>query len=161
MIKKVALITGIYGQDGAYLARFLLNKNYKVIGIERRSTKSNNWRLERLNIKDKIIIEGANIKEINSLIKIFDKYRVDEVYNLAAKSFVYRSFQDPIETSLVNSIGVLNLLEIIRKKKIKLSFIKHQHQKCLVKVVISIKTKKLYFIQVVHMQFQRLFPIIL
>ena len=122
MTKKIALITGISGQDGAYLARFLLKKNYKVIGIERRSARNDNWRLDRLNIKDKVIIEDTDIKEINNLIRIFDKYRVDEVYNLAAQSFVYSSFQNPIETSLVNSIGVLNLLEIIRNKKNKIKF---------------------------------------
>ena len=122
MTKKIALITGITGQDGAYLARFLLKKNYKIIGVERRSARSNNWRLEKLNINDKLIIEDTDIKEINNLIRIFDKYRVDEVYNLAAQSFVYSSFQNPIETSLVNSIGALNLLEIIRNKKNKIKF---------------------------------------
>ncbi|ARJ49536.1 GDP-mannose 4,6-dehydratase [Candidatus Pelagibacter sp. RS40] len=122
MTKKTALITGITGQDGAYLARFLLKKNYKVIGLERRSARSFNWRLEKLNINDKVIIEDTDIKEINNLIRIFDKYKVDEVYNLAAQSFVYSSFQNPIETSLVNSIGTLNLLEIIRNKKNKIKF---------------------------------------
>jgi len=122
MTKKIALITGISGQDGAYLAKFLLKKGYKVIGLERRSARSNNWRLEKLNIKDKVIIEDIDIKEVNSLIRIFDKYKVDEVYNLAAQSFVYSSFQNPIETSLVNAIGVLNLLEIIRNKKNNIRF---------------------------------------
>jgi GDPmannose 4,6-dehydratase len=78
--------------------------------------------LEKLNIKDQVIIEDIDIKEVNNLIRIFDKYKIDEVYNLAAQSFVYSSFQNPIETSLVNSIGVLNLLEIIRNKKNKIRF---------------------------------------
>jgi GDPmannose 4,6-dehydratase len=121
-MKRTAIITGISGQDGAYLAKFLLKKNYKVIGLERRSARSNNWRLEKLNIKNKVIIEDIDIKEFNNLIRIFDKYKVDEVYNLAAQSFVHSSFQNPIETSLVNSIGVLNLLEIIRNKKNKIKF---------------------------------------
>jgi len=122
MTKKTALITGISGQDGAYLAKLLLKKRYKVIGLERRSARSNNWRLEKLNIKDQVIIEDIDIKEVNNLIRIFDKYKIDEVYNLAAQSFVYSSFQNPIETSLVNAIGVLNLLEIIRNKKNKIRF---------------------------------------
>ena len=122
MTKKIALITGISGQDGAYLAKFLLKKNYKIIGLERRSARSNNWRLETLNIAKKVIIEDADIKEINNLIRIFSKYKIDEVYNLAAQSFVYSSFQNPIETSLTNSIGVLNLLEIIRNQKRKIKF---------------------------------------
>ena len=122
MTKKIALITGISGQDGAYLANFLLKKKYKVVGVERRSARSNNWRLEKLNIKDKVIIEDVDIKEINNLIRVFNKYKIKEVYNLAAQSFVYSSFQNPIETSLVNSIGVLNLLEIIRNQKNKIKF---------------------------------------
>ena len=122
MPKKIALITGISGQDGAYLAKFLLKKNYRVIGLERRSARSNNWRLEKLKISDKIIIEDVDIKEINNLIRLFSKYKINEVYNLAAQSFVQSSFYNPMETSQVNAIGVLNILEIIRnqKRKIKL-----------------------------------------
>ena len=122
MRKKVALITGISGQDGAYLSKFLLKKNYKIIGVERRSARSNNWRLEKLNIKNYLKIEDIDIKEINNLIRLFDKYKIDEVYNLAAQSFVYSSFQNPVETSLVNAVGVLNLLEIIRNKKNNIKF---------------------------------------
>tara|TARA_B100000963_G_scaffold266964_1_gene235135 strand:- start:655 stop:1686 length:1032 start_codon:yes stop_codon:yes gene_type:complete len=122
MKKKVALITGISGQDGAYLTKFLLKKNYKIIGVERRSARSNNWRLDKLNIKNNVKIEDIDIKEINNLIRLFDKYRIDEVYNLAAQSFVHSSFQNPVETSLVNAVGVLNLLEIIRNKKNKIKF---------------------------------------
>ena len=122
MPKKIALITGISGQDGAYLAKFLLKKKYKVIGVERRSARSNNWRLERLEIANKVAIEDVDIKEINNLIRLFNKYKIDEVYNLAAQSFVQSSFQNPIETSQVNAIGVLNILEIIRNSKRKIKF---------------------------------------
>ena len=122
MTKKIALITGVSGQDGAYLAKFLLKKNYKVIGVERRSARSNNWRLEKLNIEGKIIIEDLDIKEINNIIRIFSKYKINEVYNLAAQSFVQSSFHNPIETSQVNAIGVLNLLEVIRNQKRKIKF---------------------------------------
>ena len=122
MTKKIALITGVSGQDGAYLAKFLLKKNYKVIGVERRSARSNNWRLEKLNIQDKITIEDLDIKEINNIIRIFSKYKINEVYNLAAQSFVQSSFYNPIETSQVNAIGVLNLLEVIRNQKRKIKF---------------------------------------
>ena len=122
MPKKIALITGISGQDGAYLAKFLLKKNYKVVGIERRSARINNWRLEKLKISNKIVIEDADIKEINNLLRIFGKYKFNEVYNLAAQSFVFSSFQNPIETSQVNAIGTLNFLEIIRNSKRKIKF---------------------------------------
>ena len=122
MNKKTALITGISGQDGAYLAQFLLNKNYKVIGIERRSARNTNWRLEKLSILNKFTIEDCDIKEINNLIRIFQKYKIDEVYNLAAQSFVESSFYNPIETSHVNALGTLNLLEVIRNKNKKIKF---------------------------------------
>ena len=122
MNKKTALITGISGQDGAYLAEFLLKKNYKVIGIERRSARNLNWRLEKLSISDKIIIEDSDIKEVNNLIRIFQKYKVHEVYNLAAQSFVKSSFDNPIETTLVNAVGTLNLLETIRNQNAKIKF---------------------------------------
>ena len=122
MNKKTALITGISGQDGSYLAEFLLNKNYRVIGIERRSARNTNWRLEKLSILDKIIIEDSDIKEINNLIRIFQKYKIHEVYNLAAQSFVKSSFDNPIETSQVNAFGTLNLLEIIRNQNKNIKF---------------------------------------
>ena len=68
-MKKIALIFGVTGQDGAYLAEFLLKKKYKVIGIERRSARSNNWRLQKLGISNKITIEDVDIKEINNFNK--------------------------------------------------------------------------------------------
>ena len=122
MAKKTALITGISGQDGAYLAKFLLKKNYKVIGTDRRSARSNNWRLIELNIENKVILEDLDITEINNLIRIFQKYNIDEIYNLAAQSFVKSSFDNPIQTSLVNAIAPLNFLEIIRNQKKKIKF---------------------------------------
>ena len=122
MAKKTALITGISGQDGAYLAQFLLKKNYKVIGTDRRSARSNNWRLIELNIENKVILEDLDITEINNLIRIFQKYNIDEIYNLAAQSFVKSSFDNPIQTSLVNAMAPLSFLEIIRNQKKKIKF---------------------------------------
>ena len=122
MAKKTALITGISGQDGAYLAKFLLKKNYKVIGTDRRSARSNNWRLIELNIENKVILEDLDITEINNLIRIFQKYNIDEIYNLAAQSFVKSSFDNPIQTSLVNAMAPLSFLEINRNQKKKIKF---------------------------------------
>jgi len=119
---KTALITGIAGQDGSYLANFLLKKNYKIVGIDRRSSRDNQSRLDYFNIKDKIILEYSDITENFSLERIFDKYNIDEVYNLAAQSFVASSFLTPITTTEVNSLGVLKILEIIRNKKKKIKF---------------------------------------
>jgi len=122
MKKKTAIITGISGQDGAYLADFLIKKNYKVIGVERRSARSNNWRLEKLGIENKVTIEDLDIKEFHNINRLFDKYNIDEIYNLAAKSFVKSSFDNPIETANVNALAVLNFLEIIRNKFKKIKF---------------------------------------
>ena len=98
-MKKTALITGISGQDGAYLAKFLLNKNYKVIGTDRRSARSVNWRLKRLGIDNKIIFEEMELGEVYEIQRVFKKYKIDEVYNLAAQSFVGTSFNSPINTN--------------------------------------------------------------
>ncbi|MDC3184602.1 GDP-mannose 4,6-dehydratase [Candidatus Pelagibacter sp.] len=120
-MKKTALITGISGQDGAYLARFLLNKNYKVIGTDRRSARSVNWRLRRLGINNKIIFEEMELGEIYEIQRVFKKHKIDEVYNLAAQSFVGTSFNSPINTSNITGLGTLRILETIRNinKKIK------------------------------------------
>jgi GDPmannose 4,6-dehydratase len=122
MSKKIALVTGISGQDGAYLAKCLLKKNYIVIGTDRRSARSNNWRIEELNILDKIVLEDLDIRETSNIERIFKKYAINEVYNLAAQSFVKSSFENPIQTSMVNAISPLCFLEIIRNQKRKIKF---------------------------------------
>ena len=114
MKKKIALITGISGQDGSYLASFLLKKNYKVIGTDRRSARHNLWRLKYLNIHDKVIFEELELAEIYNIERIFKKYKLDEIYNLAAQSFVKSSFESPLHTANVTGLGVLRLLECFR-----------------------------------------------
>jgi GDPmannose 4,6-dehydratase len=120
-MKKTALITGISGQDGAYLAELLIKKNYKVIGTDRRSARSNDWRLKRLGIQNKVISEEMELGEIYEIDRVFKKYKIDEVYNLAAQSFVGSSFHNPLNTSNITALGVLRILEAIRtyNKKIK------------------------------------------
>ena len=95
-MKKTALITGISGQDGAYLAKFLLSKNYKVIGSDRRSARSDNLRLRRLGSENKIIYEEMNLEKFMKYKEFFKKYKLNEVYNLAAQSFVGTSFSSPL-----------------------------------------------------------------
>ncbi|MDC3030211.1 GDP-mannose 4,6-dehydratase [Candidatus Pelagibacter sp.] len=121
-MKKTALITGISGQDGAYLAQFLLKKNYRVIGADRRSARDNKWRLRYLNIENKFEIVNIDLTEITSLIRLFEKYNFDEVYNLAAQSFVGTSFVNPIITAQATAIGALNILEVIRNLRKKPKF---------------------------------------
>ena len=121
-MKKTALITGVSGQDGAYLANFLLNKSYKVIGTDRRSARGDNWRLRRLGIEKKIIFEEMEIGEIYEIDRIFKKYKFDEVYNLAAQSFVGASFNSPLNTANITGLGALRILESIRSTDPKIKF---------------------------------------
>ncbi len=120
--KKIALITGVSGQDGAYLAKFLLNKNYKVIGSDRRSARNSQWRLKRLGIDDKIIYEELEMGELFGIDRLFKNYKFDEVYNLAAQSFVGSSFYSPLNTANITGLGVLRVLECIRTLSPKTKF---------------------------------------
>ena len=121
-MKKTALITGVSGQDGAYLANLLLNKSYKVIGTDRRSARGNNWRLRRFGIEKKIIFEEMEMGEIYQIDRIFKKYKFDEVYNLAAQSFVGASFNSPLNTANITGLGALRILESIRATDPKIKF---------------------------------------
>ena len=121
-MKKIALITGVSGQDGAYLSKLLLEKNYKVVGTDRRSARASNWRLKRLGIENKIIFEEMEIGEIYEVDRIFNKYNFDEVYNLAAQSFVGTSFNSPLNTANITGLGVLRILETIKAKDKKIKF---------------------------------------
>ena len=118
---KTVIITGITGQDGAYLSQLLLNKGYQVIGFVRNSKNSSLTKLSYLGIKDKIIFEECNLLDLVNIVGLLKKYNPDEIYNLAAQSSVKASFDQPIATIEFNIISVINLLEAIRlvNKKIK------------------------------------------
>lgn len=111
-MKKRALITGITGQDGSYLAELLLEKGYKVYGVMRRKSVVDYGNVE--HIKDKINFIYADMTDITSLINAVKISNPDEVYNLAAQSFVGTSWEQPIATADIDAIGVTNLLEAIR-----------------------------------------------
>tara|TARA_B100001063_G_scaffold247345_1_gene292935 strand:+ start:9044 stop:10057 length:1014 start_codon:yes stop_codon:yes gene_type:complete len=113
MTSKKALITGISGQDGAYLAKYLLSKDYQVFGIERRTASNENFRLKYLEINDKVNMLRVDLCEFISITKIIQEHRFDEIYNLAAQSFVGSSWDNPISTSNINSIAVTNILDSI------------------------------------------------
>ncbi len=117
--KKIALITGITGQDGSYLSEFLLEKNYKIYGIARRVSNPNLNRI--IHIKDKIEIITADIQDMASVYKAVKLIKPDEIYNLAAMSFVPASWAAPYSTVDIGGLGVINVLESIRliDKKIK------------------------------------------
>ncbi|NUN22748.1 MAG: GDP-mannose 4,6-dehydratase [Candidatus Jettenia caeni] len=111
---KTAIITGITGQDGAYLSGFLLNKNYKVIGIVRNASVVNAKNLKYLGVYDKIVLIEANLLDLSNIIRILDKNKPDEFYNLAAQSSVSLSFEQPIGTLEFNIVSVANILEAVK-----------------------------------------------
>ena len=122
MKKKSALISGISGQDGAYLAKFLLRKGYKVYGGERQNASGTLWRLEHLGIEKKVNIIPFELLEENNVNDVIRKGKFDEVYNLAAQSFVGNSYGSPVFTSNVNALGVTRILEAIRHFSAKTKF---------------------------------------
>lgn len=109
-----ALITGIRGQDGAYLARTLLEEGYDVFGADRRNGDSTHWRMRRLGIEDDVQVLYMDLTEFSNILRVFEEVRPDEIYNLAAQSFVAASFDLPMVTTQVNANGVLHLLEAMR-----------------------------------------------
>lgn len=111
-----ALITGITGQDGAYLSQLLLEKGYRVVGLLRRSASADvvGERLRWLGILDQVELVDGNMTDLSSLIRIMETIRPDEVYNLAAQSFVAASWQQPLLTGNVTGLGAGNILEAVR-----------------------------------------------
>ena len=118
---KRALITGISGQDGAYLAQLLLNKGYTVIGIVR-SYSSSLENLKKINIKDDIEIVQSDLSDLSSVINLLTLYQPNEIYNLSAQSSVSISFKEPVGTISYNIISVLNILEAIKIVDNKIKF---------------------------------------
>ena len=121
---KVALVTGISGQDGAYLSELLLNKGYKVFGSYRRSSTVNFWRIKELGI-DKhpnLQLVEFDLTDVSSCVRLIEFCKPDEVYNLAAQSFVGVSFEQPLTTAEITGLGPLNLLEAIRIVNSKIKF---------------------------------------
>ena len=114
--KKTAIITGINGQDGSYLAELLLSKNYTVVGTLKRNSVAENQtsRISQLRDTNKVTLVYADMTDFSSLVRVIQKYKPDEVYNLAAQSHVRISFDQPVYTTNVVAIGTLNLLEAIK-----------------------------------------------
>ena len=113
---KTAVITGITGQDAAYLAELLLDKGYTVYGTYRRTSSVNFWRIEELNIQhhENLHLVEYDLTDLSSSIRLLQTTNADEVYNLAAQSFVGVSFDQPITTAEITGVGAVNLLEAIR-----------------------------------------------
>lgn len=121
---KSAVITGITGQDGAYLAQLLLDKGYKVFGTYRRTSSVNFWRIEELGIQDhpNLNLLEYDLTDLGTNIRLIERSEASEVYNLAAQSFVGVSFDQPITTAEITGVGAANLLEGIRIANPKIRF---------------------------------------
>jgi len=128
-----ALITGITGQDGSYLAEYLLERRYKIIGMSRRT---NTLSFERIaHIQDEITLVQGDLHDQSSLVSILEEYRPDEVYNLAAQSFVPTSWQQAVLTAEVTAVGVLRMLDAIRQVYPKIRFYQASSSEMFGKVV--------------------------
>jgi len=113
---KTAVITGVTGQDGAYLAELLLEKGYKVFGAYRRAASTNFWRMDELGVTGHpdLTLVDFDLTDLGSCIRLLQATQPDEIYNLAAQSFVGMSFEQPSATATITGIGALHLLEAIR-----------------------------------------------
>ncbi|MEK6705777.1 MAG: GDP-mannose 4,6-dehydratase [Candidatus Poribacteria bacterium] len=121
-ISKNALVTGITGQDGAYLAQFLLNKGYEVFGLFRRTSSLNFWRIQCLGISDRVSLIPGDVSDAASIVEAVKISVPDEIYHLAAQSHVGASFEQPKGTTDINGIGVTRFLEAIRNINPKIKF---------------------------------------
>ena len=115
MKKKLAIISGITGQDGSYLGKFLISKNYKVVGIDRFNSQNQKWRHHYLKIQNDIIYETCDLNDELGISQLVRKYKPDEFYNLAAHSFVKSSFDQPLSVIDVNAKAVVRILESIKQ----------------------------------------------
>ena len=122
-MKKIALITGVTGQDGSYLAEFLLRKKYIVHGIKRKSSSFNTQRIDNIYVdphfRTNFFLHYGDLTDSNSIFKIINEVKPDEIYNLGAQSHVGVSFENPEYTSQVSGLGCLRILEAIRFLKLK------------------------------------------
>jgi GDPmannose 4,6-dehydratase len=119
---KRALITGITGQDGAYLAKLLLEKGYEVFGAYRRTASVNLWRLEELGVGEQVKLVSFDLLEYSNIQRLVEKVAPEEIYNLAAQSYVALSFEQPLYTGDTDALGVARLLEVIRVVNPKIRF---------------------------------------
>jgi len=144
---KKAIVTGITGQDGAYLAQFLLEKGYQVYGTYRRTSSVNFWRIEELGIKDNKNLELVeyDLTDQGNAMHMVSDIRPDEIYNLAAQSFVGVSFEQPVTTAHITGLGPLYLLEAIRQVDRSIKFYQASTSEMFGKVQEIPQTEKTQF----------------
>ena len=142
---KKALITGITGQDGAYLSRFLLSKGYEVYGLLARRSTPTTWRLQYLGVLDKVTLIDGDLTDIASIVRALLDCQPDEVYNLGAQSFVATSWAQPILTANATGLGALNILEAIRQVSPKSKFYQASTSEMFGKIQEPIQSEKTPF----------------
>ena len=126
---KSAVVTGVTGQDGAYLTELLLAKGYKVYGTYRRTSSVNFWRLEEIGVANhpNLNLVEYDLTDLGATTRLLQKIDASEIYNLAAQSFVGVSFDQPVTTGQITGLGVVNLLEAIRLVNSKIRFLPSKH----------------------------------
>jgi GDPmannose 4,6-dehydratase len=142
---KSALITGVTGQDGAYLAKLLVQKGYKVYGAVRRTSSSDLWRLCELGVEKAVEYVPFEMSEESNISRTVAKLQVDELYNLAAQSFVAASFEQPIYTTQIDALGVCRILEAIRSSSRHTKFYQASTSEMFGKAVETPQTEKTPF----------------
>jgi len=142
---KTALITGITGQDGAYLSQFLLQKGYKVYGLLARRSSDTLWRLRYLKIENDVELLDGDLIDASSLIRIVQKTNPDEIYNLGAQSFVGSSWHQPVLTAQATGVGVVNILEAIRIVNPKIKFYQASSSEMFGKIQEAMQSEKTPF----------------
>jgi GDPmannose 4,6-dehydratase len=144
-LMKSALITGITGQDGAYLAQLLLNKGYKVFGLLARRSTDTLWRLEYLQVKEEVELIDGDMTDLSSLIRALQVAKPKEVYNLAAQSFVGTSWEQPVLTGNITGLGTVNILEAIKLTNSEIKFYQASTSEMFGLVQEQIQTEKTPF----------------
>jgi len=142
---KSALITGITGQDGAYLANFLLEKDYKVYGLHARRASDTLWRLRYLGIENRVNLIEGDLTDLSSLVRAIHATEPDEIYNLGAQSFVATSWEQPLLTAQVTAFAVTNILEAIRLINKNIRFYQASSSEMFGKVQEAIQNEKTPF----------------
>ena len=145
MEQKTAIITGITGQDGGYLAKLLLEKGYKVIGLYRRGATNSFSKLTEHGILDQIEMQDFDLIEFSNICRLIKKYQPDEFYNLAAQSFVSTAWEEPIYTAQADGMGVLYILEAIREFSPKTRFYQASSSEMFGKIQEHIQSEKTPF----------------
>src|SRR5258708_24845842 len=144
-MSKAALVTGVNGQDGAYLSNLLLEKGYKVYGLLARRSSDTTWRLRSLGIQDDVQYVEGDLTDLSSLIRALAHFEVGEVYNLGAQSFVATSWMQPILTGYVTGLGAVNLLEAIRLTNAKIRFYQASTSEMFGKIQEPVQSEKTPF----------------